>query len=442
LPHTPVRKIFEKIFPTPFKNFYFLIGGCEWSGTQALCVVHAWAMRGHDTFPKERKIPMQNETAIKRWRLILGKSVESELGSEGILSDEELRMDAALSMIYGLQGENAGGVGVGNSGRGGKSAGRGPSSPNLAKWLVDVRSFFPSDVVSIIQSDAIERKGLKQLMFEPETLKNVTPSVSMVGTLMALKGYIPEKSKEAARELVKAVVDDIMQRIENDLRRAVTGALNKKNHTVIPSIQGLDYKRTISKNLKNYDPQTKKLLPEKFYFYERRQKSKEWTVILDLDQSGSMADSIIYSSVMGSVFASMPCLDTYVVAFDTNVVDLSEQVREDPVSMLFGIQLGGGTDINKSVKYCRSLISVPHKTLFILVSDLYEGGVSAQLLSQLESMHASGVKCMVLLALSDSGVPSYDEELAKKIARLGIPAFACTPDKLPELVESAIKHSD
>jgi hypothetical protein len=143
---------------------------------------------------------------------------------------------------------------------------------------------------------------------------------------------------------------------------------------------------------------------------------------------------------MGSIFASMPALDTHVVAFDTKIADLTEQVREDPVSMLFGIQLGGGTDINKSVKYCRSLISEPRKTLFILVSDLYEGGVTAQLLSQLESMHESGVKCMVLLALSDSGTPAYDEELGKKIVKLGIPAFACTPDKLPELVENALKQ--
>ncbi|MDR0984489.1 MAG: VWA domain-containing protein [Ruminococcus sp.] len=365
---------------------------------------------------------------LKRWRLILGETVEEELGAGGILDDEEQRMDVALDMIYGTQNPS-----------GGKFGGKGASSPNLAKWLVDVRNFFPTDVVSIIQTDAIERKGLKQLMFEPETLKNVTPSIDMASTLMSLKGYIPEKSKEAARELVKTVVDDIMKRFENDLKRAVTGALNKKNHTLIPSVQGLDYKKTISKNLKNYDPEIRKIVPERFYFFERRKKSREWTVILDLDQSGSMAESIIYSSVMGAIFASMPALDTYVVAFDTNVVDLSQQVREDPVSMLFGVQLGGGTDINKSVKYCRGLITEPSKTLFILVSDLYEGGVSAQLLNQLENMLESGVKCMVLLALNDSGCPSYDKELGKKISKLGIPAFACTPDKLPDLVECALK---
>jgi hypothetical protein len=308
--------------------------------------------------------------------------------------------------------------------------------------LVDVRTFFPSDVVSIIQADAIERKGLTQLLFEPETLSNVKPDINMVSTLMSLRGQIPAKSKEAARVLVKSVVDDIMKRMEQDLRRAVTGALNKKAHSPIPNLAGTDWKRTIRKNLKNYDREKRRIIPEKFYFFERQRKSKDWTVILDLDQSGSMCESIIYSSVMGAVFASMPALDTRVVAFDTNIVDLTEAVREDPVEMLFGIQLGGGTDINKSVKYCSEFITNPKKTMFILISDLYEGGVEAGLLRQLESMHGAGVQCIVLLALSDSGIPAYDEKLGKKVANLGIPCFACSPDKLPMLIERALKKME
>ena len=381
-----------------------------------------------------------NETQVKRWRLILGQDADNKLsgfgGGSGILSEDELAMDAALAAIY--DGTKAGDSGAGKK----RSAGSGPSSPNLAKWLGDVRNFFPSDIVSVIQADAIERKGLTQLLFEPETLKNVKPDISMVGTLMALKGQIPAKSKEAARQLVQAVVEEIMKRLEQDLRRAVTGALNKKAHSPIPNLPGTDWKRTINKNLKNFDRDTKRLIPEKFYFFERTRKSKEWTVILDIDQSGSMADSIIYSSVMGSIFASMPALDTRIVAFDTEVVDLTEVCRNDPVDMLFGVQLGGGTDINKSVRYCAQFIREPKKTMFILISDLYEGGVEAALLRQLEEMRESGVKALVLLALSDSGTPQYDEALGKKIAAMGIPSFACSPDKLPELVEGALKGFD
>ncbi len=375
---------------------------------------------------------MNDNKNTTRWRLILGADTRA-LGNVG-LNEQESIMDAALAAIY--DGNTS------QSGAAGKKGGLGPSAPNLAKWLTDVRTFFPQDVVSVIQSDAIERKGLTKVLFEPETLKNVKPDISMVSTLMALKGQIPEKSKDTARQLVKEVVDEIMKRMEQNLRRAVTGALNKKAHSPISNFASTDWKRTINRNLKNYDTKTKRLIPEKFYFFERSQKQKNWTVILDIDQSGSMADSIIYSSVMGSIFASMPALDTHVVAFDTQVTDLTELCRNDPVDMLFGVQLGGGTDINKSVAYCQDLITNPRKTMFILISDLYEGGVRAGLLRRLSQMHEDGVKVITLLALSDSGRPDYDANLGKEISKLGIACFACSPDKLPELVEAALKGMD
>lgn len=377
----------------------------------------------------ESELVDQNKT---RWRLILGEDA-SHL-DDAVLSEQQSIMDAALAAIYSNTKES--------EGSGGRKGGKGKSMPNLAKWLTDVRNFFPQDIVSVIQSDAIERKGLTKLLFEPETLKNVKPDISMVGTLMALKGQIPEKSKDTARELVKSVVDEIMKRMEQNLRRAVTGALNKRAHSPISNFASIDWKRTINKNLKNYNVDKKQLVPEKFYFFERSQKQKNWTVILDIDQSGSMADSIVYSSVMGSIFASMPALDTHVVAFDTNVTDLTELCKNDPVDMLFGVQLGGGTDINKSVAYCQSLIENPKKTMFILISDLYEGGVRKGLLRRLNEMHQEGVKVITLLALSDHGKPDYDVNLAKEIAKLGIPSFACSPDKLPELVEAALKGYD
>lgn len=372
-----------------------------------------------------------NNQQIIRWRLILGEDSKAMNGVA--LGEKESVMDAALAAIY--DGERTQG---GSS----RSAGKGRGIPNLAKWLTDIRTFFPKDIVSVIQSDAIERKGLTKLLFEPETLKNVKPDITMVGTLMALKGQIPEKSKDTARQLVKSVVDEIMKRMEQSLRRAVTGALNKKNHSPISNFSAVDWKRTINRNLKNFDSASKKIIPEKFYFFERNQKQKDWTVILDIDQSGSMADSIIYSSVMGSVFASIPALDTHVVAFDTEVTDLTELCRNDPVDMLFGIQLGGGTDINKSVAYCQELITNPRKTMFILISDLYEGGVRKGLLRRLNEMHEEGVKVIVLLALSDKGKPDYDVALAKDISKLNIPAFACTPDRLPEMVAAALKGFD
>ena len=390
------------------------------------------------------------EEKLKKWRLILGADVDKAVSAMGglpggesdfALSEEDRLMDEALAAIYD-ETTDSGVSGGSGSGAGRKGAGKGKSSPNLAKWLTDVRRLFPEDIVSVIQSDAIVRKGFKQLLLEPETLKSIKPDVSIVATLMALKGQIPEKAKESARELVQAVVDDLMKRLEDDIKRAVTGALNKKKHSPLPSLSGMDWKRTISRNLKHYDLERKTIIPEKFYFYERTRKMKEWTVILDMDQSGSMADSIIYASVMGAIFAKISALETYVVAFDTEIADLTEMCRNDPVDALFGVQLGGGTDINKSVSYCARFITNPIKTLFILISDLYEGGVAAGLIQKLSDMHESGVKVLVLLALSDRGVPAYDEALGKRISALGIPCFACTPDRLPELVEMALKGRD
>ncbi|MFB6366695.1 VWA domain-containing protein [Paenibacillus elgii] len=381
--------------------------------------------------------------ALQRWRLILGDSSEEKLSEyaqgECLLNGEAQILDEALAAIY----DGTGGTGLEyDASSGPRSAGLGPSSPKVAKWLADIRTFFPSDIVSVIQADAIERKGLTQLLFEPESLAQVKPDIRMVATLMALRGKIPEKTKDTARQLVKAVVEEISKKLEHDIRQAVTGALNRRKHSPLPSLSGMDWKKTIRANLKHYDTETKRLIPERFYFFDRARRSKEWTVILDIDQSGSMADSVIYASVVGSIFASLPALDTRVVVFDTEVVDLTEQCADDPVDMLFGIQLGGGTDINKSVAYCEQFITEPKKTLFIVISDLYEGGNRSALIRRMREMRQAGVQVLCLLALSDSGVPSYDEHVAKTLAQFGIPCFGCTPDLLPELIEGALQGRD
>jgi predicted metal-dependent peptidase len=273
-------------------------------------------------------------------------------------------------------------------------------------------------------------------------LKNVQPNVQLVGTLMSLRGQIPERTKETARMVVRAVVEKIKLALEAKIRQAVMGALNRNEHSPIPHASSIDWKWTIGRNLKNYNVQLKKLIPERVYFFSRAQRTNNWTVIVDMDQSGSMADSVVYGAVCGSIFASLPALDTRVVAFDTEVVDLTEKCGSDPVDMLFGVQLGGGTDINKSVAYCEQFISDPARTLFILITDLLEGGNQSQLVRRLEEMVASGVRVICLLALSDSGVPCFDEQLARRLSALGIPCFGCTPQRLPELLEGALRGHD
>lgn len=380
---------------------------------------------------------------IKRWRLILGQQAQESLAQMGgaggcELSADQLAMDEALAAIY----DESSGDGEQPRSRTPRSAGLGPSAPNLAKWLGDIRNYFKEDVVTVIQNDAIERKGLTQLLFEPEMLKNVEPNPQLVGTLMSLKGRIPERTKETARIVVRAVVEKIKRLLEQRIRQAVMGALNRNEHSPIPHAPSIDWKLTIRRNLKNFQPELRTIVPERVYFFSRAQRSNKWTVIVCMDQSGSMAESVVYGSVTGSIFASLPALNTRVVAFDTEVVDLTEKCGNDPVDMIFGVQLGGGTDINKAVAYCEKFIPDPAQTIFFLITDLFEGGNQAQLVRRLKDMVASGVRVICLLALSDSGVPTFDDGLAKKISEFGVPCFGCTPNRLPELIEGVLKKQD
>lgn len=379
---------------------------------------------------------------VQRWRLILGKRVEDQLAGQGgggiggsgggLLSREMMEMDAALGAVYDIEEAEPEGK------PGARRGGLGKSKPRLAAWLGDVRKYFEQDIVAVIQQDAIEKKDWKELLFEPEALAQITPSVDLVGTLLSMKDMIPDRAKEAAREIVRAVVEEIKKRLQGALERAVRGALDRSRHQPIPSLPNIDWRRTIGKNLKNYEKTRRTIIPERFFFYARQHRRKEWNVIVAMDQSGSMASSVVYGGVMGSILASLPALETHVVAFDTEVVDLTPRLV-DPVDLLFGIQLGGGTDINRAVGYCQDLISNPQKTLFILLTDLFEGGNQEQLIRRMEDLARGGVRAMVLLALDDSGVPSFDIDLAQKLGKIGVPSFACTPNALPLMLEAALK---
>lgn len=376
---------------------------------------------------------MENQKILKRWRLVLGEDAQDQLEKFGgiDLSEEDILMDSALSQIYGDTGSSHG------NGTG-KAGGKGLSSPNLTKWLGDLRSLFSSMEIKIIQNDAIERRGLKQLLFEPEMLDDLEPDISTASLLLMLKDQIPKRAKDNARQYIARIVEDINRRLADDLKRSVTSALNRREHSPIPSAAALDYKLTIKRGLKNYNKEFNTIIPEKFYFFERASKSGSRTVILDIDQSGSMGESAIYSSVMGCILASISSLKTHIVAFDTAVTDLTE-LCSDPVDLLYGVQLGGGTDINKSVAYCAELITEPLKTTMFLVTDLYEGGNRSQLIRRMSELKESGVNFVVLLAISDSGKPCFDSQLAEKLSSMDIPCFACPPERLPELLDLALK---
>jgi Mg-chelatase subunit ChlD len=342
------------------------------------------------------------------------------------LDGDDAARDAALHSLYDAQ-DRRGGLGA--------------SSPRVARWLGDIRTYFPSSVVEVMQRDAMERLGLAELLLEPELLATVQPDVHLVGTLLALNAAIPERSRETARVVVRHVVDELERRLAAPMRQAVTGALHRAARTRRPRFVDVDWNRTIAKNLRHYQPEYRTIIPETLVGFGRRSPQVLRDIVLCIDQSGSMASSVVYTSVFGAVLASLRSVRTRLVVFDTAVVDLTE-VLSDPVELLFGVQLGGGTDINGALAYCETLVTRPRDTIFVLISDLFEGGVREEMLRRVAAMVGSGVTVIVLLALSDEGAPGYDHDNAAALAALGVPAFACTPDLFPELMATAIQHGD
>ena len=372
------------------------------------------------------------EERLRRWRLVLGAAEKCD-GTGCTLSADELRLDAALSALYDGQG-------FGDETRGKRGAGLGASSPNVTRWLGDIRRFFPKSIVQVMQKDAMQRLDLKRLLLEPETLESIEPDVHLVGTLLSLNSVIPEKTKATARLVVRRVVEDLERRLASPLRQAITGSLNRSARNRRPRHSEIDWPRTIRANLKHYQPEYRTIIPETRIGFGRKTAALR-DIILCVDQSGSMAGSIVYSGVMAAVMASLRAVRTSLVFFDTAVVDMTEKLA-DPVDVLFGAQLGGGTDIHRAVTYCQSLIARPAETIFVLISDLIEGGNKSQLYQCVASIAGSGVNMITLLALDDSGAPCFDHEVASTFTSLGVPSFACTPDFFPDLMASAIQRRD
>lgn len=385
----------------------------------------------HD--PAAEQAPPRGDLEIRdrstRWRLVLGAAAEETLtGADQAaiaLTADDRRRDEALTALY--DGDRRGGLGA--------------SAPRVARWLGDIRGYFPSSVVQVMQSDAMDRLGLRQLLLEPEMMRSVQPDLQLVSTLIGLGRAIPEHSRETARTVVRRVTDELEERWRSLLVQSVTGALNRAARSRRPRLRDVDWPRTIAANLKHYQPELRTVIPERLVGYARRTSQVEREVIVCIDQSGSMAESIVYASVFGAVLASVRSLSTRLVVFDTEVVDLSEDLA-DPVEVLFGVQLGGGTDINRALAYCQSKIENPSETILVLISDLYEGGIAEEMLRRAASVVGSGATMIALLALSDSGRPSYDAEHAAALAEIGVPAFACTPEMFPELMAAAIERRD
>lgn len=362
------------------------------------------------------------EERARRWRLLLGTSAE-DVG----LSKADASIDAALAAVYDTSDES-------------RTAGLGGSAPRVARWLGDIRTYFPRSVVQVMQTDAIERLGIKRLLLEPEVLETVEADVHLVATLVGLKSAIPAKAKATARMVVGKVVEDLERRLAEKVRQSVRGALNRALRTSRPRPADIDWNRTIKANLGNWLPEYQTIVPERLVGFGRRRPGFTKEVMLCVDQSGSMASSVVYASIFACVLASVRSLSTRFVAYDTSVVDLTEDLS-DPVEVIFGTQLGGGTDTTPALRYCAQLMTRPADTVLVLISDLYDSDPPA-MLAELARFTAAGAKVVVLLALSDDGTPSYSHDVAARLVELRIPAFGCTPDRFGELMAHALQGAD
>jgi len=383
-----------------------------------------------------------HDEALTRWRLILGRRAEQanpafRLGDrrDGDESgDAPLQralpagigltaLDRALSFVYDSN-ERFGGTG--------------DSAPYVPQWLEQMRALFNQSTLAMVQRDAFERTGLAELLLQPEIAPRLQPDVRLAATILSFKEQIPDEVKQTARDLIRQVVDELRRKLETQIVQTVIGALQRNRYSPIRSARNLDWRRTLKSNLKNYLPERKTIIPERLYFWANEKRYRDWQIIILVDQSGSMANSAIYASLMACIFASLQVLETHLVVFDTSIVDLTPYLSGDPVELLFSLQLGGGTDIAQAVAYGASLVKRPEKCIFVLITDLFEGGDEAALLTRLRALRESKVQVLCLLALED-GKPQYDRSLARQVAALDIPTVAATPNKLLELMEQILK---
>lgn len=375
------------------------------------------------------------EENLKKWRLILGSYQADGTGYK--LTGDDAGIDASLTVLYEFERNRSFDYGE-KKGKGGSEA----SSPAVARWLGDIRKFFPETVVQVLQKDAMKQPELQQkLMLEPEILEQTTPDIHVVATLMSLGKLIPEKTKSTAKIVVRKVVDELLQKLEQQTISTIRGAINKAAQKRNPKYNEIDWNTTIKKNLKHYQPEYKTIIPETRIGYGHKSKASLKDIIICIDQSGSMGTSVVYSGIFGAVMASIPAVTTKMIVFDTEVADLTEDLK-DPVDILFGVQLGGGTDINLALSYCQQIITKPDDTILVLITDIYEGGNVNEMHVRMKKIIESGVQVICLLALNDEGSPSYDHNNASKFSASGVPVFACTPDMFPDLMAAAIQKQD
>ena len=369
------------------------------------------------------------EENLNRWRLILGKNSENQIEFTGEYSesisyqDMEETLDYLYSQEYGEEVLRKGGTGK--------------SQLNAAKWIEKARKLFPKRTVEVLEKQALEHFNLTELLTDKKVLEKMEPNTDLLKTILQFKHLMKSDVIAEAKKIIKKVVDEITEKLQTDIRKSLLGKLNRNMPSNVKSMKNLDIKKTIARNLKNYDTENSRLVLKNVYFSSRVKRFNKWNIIIAVDESGSMLDSVIYSAVMAGIFAKLPMIETKLIIFDTSVVDLSGYI-DDPVEVLMGMQLGGGTDINRALTYCESLCENPHNTIFVTVTDLYEGGSTQNLLRTCADIISSGSKMIFLTALDRDANPAYDKNVGQKLADMGAFVGAMTPEQLGDYIGKMI----
>ncbi|OTG96408.1 VWA containing CoxE family protein [Acinetobacter sp. ANC 3832] len=359
----------------------------------------------------------------RRWRLMLGRYADQNL-SQANLSTEQLKIERNLDYLYQQEYKRRG-VEQSKNRHGGLEA----SQLTAINWLNQSRKLFPKSTFERMQRQAIERYQMTDLLKNPQHVKQLEPNPAVAKALLSMRGRLSVDMKEAIRELIQKVVEELLQKIRTQFLQALQGRRNRFRRSHIKQAQNFDWRRTIRENLKHYQPDLQKLIIQNPYFNARVQKHLPWEIVLCVDQSGSMLDSVMYAAICASILSALPAVNISLVLFDTQVVDLSHMTH-DPVEVLLTIQLGGGTNIGQALQYCAKKIKQPSRSILVLISDFEEGASVQHMLNTTAELHQQGCKLLGLAALDQEANPTYDMNMAQQLQDRGMKIAAMTPEHL------------
>lgn len=377
-------------------------------------------------------MPFDELPPLVRWRLVLGESSEAAL-AQGGLGGDLLAADAAMAWLYGREGDLEGRDTLERRG------GTGPSSLSVPEWINEVHRLFPKETIERLERDAVERYQVHEVVTSPEVLQRLEPNPTLLKAVLQTKHLMNPEVLALARQLVAKVVKQLMEKLAREVRTAFSGTRDRRRRSPMARAQNFDARRTIRDNLSSWDPATRRLGIRRPRFFSRtRPHQLKWQVILVVDQSGSMVASAIHSAITAACLWGLPAVKTHLIAFDTAVVDLTRDVS-DPVELLMKVQLGGGTDIAKAMSYAAGLVENPRRTLIALVTDFYEGGSESQLVHVIRGLCQQGTHVLGLCALDQDANPSYDRDLAQRVADVGAHVGAMTPGELAAFIAEKVR---